>query len=81
MNMVGNIGAGLLPWVVPAVQQGVDADPTLLALAGGSGWNAVLALFASLYFAAGVCWLLLRVRGTVLDQSLIRRNGDGHDVR
>jgi sugar phosphate permease len=81
MNMVGNIGAGLFPWVVPAVQQGVDAEPSLRALAGGSGWNAVLALFASLYFAAGVCWLLLRVRGTVLDQSLIRRDGDGHDVR
>jgi sugar phosphate permease len=81
MNMIGNVGAGLLPWVVPAVKQGVDADPTLRSVFGGSGWNAVLALFASLYFAAGACWLLLRVRGTVLDQSLIRRGAGDSDVR
>lgn len=32
MNMFGNIGAGVLPWLVPRFRQGVESSPTLLNL-------------------------------------------------
>jgi sugar phosphate permease len=80
MNMAGNVGAGLLPWVVPSFRRAVEADPWLLELADGNGWNAVLLLFAAMYFASAACWLLLRVRGTVLDQSLIRPREDADEI-
>jgi hypothetical protein len=83
MNTAGNVGAGLLPWVVPAFRRALEANPTILELCGGNGWNGVLFLFSALYFLSAACWMLLRVRGTVLDASLIRvpGGGDGHDVR
>ncbi|MBI1312922.1 MFS transporter [bacterium] len=59
MNMIGNFGAGLLPWVVPAFRQWVDASPKLFGLSGGNSWNAVLVLFGVLYFLAAACWLLV----------------------
>jgi sugar phosphate permease len=48
MNMCGNVGASVLPLVVPR----------LVALTGG--WDLVLFMFAALYVAAGLCWMLVR---------------------
>lgn len=62
MNMIGNFGAGLLPWIVPAFRRCVQNSPQTLALVGGESWNAVLVLFAAMYLGAAVCWLLLPVR-------------------
>lgn len=58
MNMIGNFGAGLLPWVVPLFRQWVDASPPLLELSGDNSWNAVLVLFGILYVLASGCWML-----------------------
>jgi hypothetical protein len=66
MNMIGNFGAGLLPWVVPAFRRLIDDSPKLLELSGGNSWNAVLILFGVLYFLASACWML--VRSNCLDQ-------------
>jgi ACS family D-galactonate transporter-like MFS transporter len=60
MNMIGNFGAGLLPWVVPSFRRLVDESPGLLELSGGNSWNAVLVLFGVLYFLAAACWMLVR---------------------
>jgi MFS family permease len=57
MNMVGNLGAGLIP--------------SMLSLLGGDSWNAVLLLFVLLYLLAALCWLLLKPSGSVLEQSLL----------
>lgn len=62
MNMVGNFGAGLLPWVVPAFRRFVDQSPRLLDGAQGNSWNAVLVLFAVMYLLAAVCWIVMPVR-------------------
>ncbi len=62
MNMCGNFGAMLFPLVVP----------WLLARTGS--WDAVLVSFGCLYFAATLCWWLLKPDGTVFDQSLLRKN-------
>jgi ACS family glucarate transporter-like MFS transporter len=60
MNMAGNFGAFVFPIVVPwMVRRTGD-------------WDAVLYLFAAMYFAAALCWLLVRPDGTVLDQSLAK---------
>lgn len=51
MNMMGNFGAALFPVAVPL----------LLAIgvpSGESNWNLVLWVFAGMYFAAALCWLL-----------------------
>ncbi len=60
MNMSGNLGAALFPLAVP----------WLLRLTGS--WNAVLLGFAGLYVAAAVCWCMLKARGTVMDQALVK---------
>lgn len=59
MNMIGNFGAGLLPWVVPSFRRLIDNSPELLKLSGGNSWNAVLVLFGVLYFLAAACWMLV----------------------
>jgi sugar phosphate permease len=67
MNMIGNFGAGLLPWVVPRFRVMIDETPQLLDLCGGNSWNAVLILFAAMYLLASACWALLRVRENDLE--------------
>jgi sugar phosphate permease len=74
MNMVGNIGAALLPWAVPYVRMATEQTPELLILVGGNSWNAVLILFAALYVLAALCWLMLNMKGTVFEQSLILKS-------
>ncbi len=72
MNMLGNFGAGLTPWIVPRFKIWVESSPTLLAYCDGNSWNAVLLLFAAMYVGAAACWFLLSAQGTVFDQSLLR---------
>lgn len=67
MNMLGNFGAGLLPWIVPRYRQAV-----LRLLSDGSGaerasWDAVLLLFAAMYLAAALCWWRVRLEPSGLD--------------
>ncbi len=71
MNMVGNFGAALMPWLVPHFRAAVDRSPTILNLCGRNSWNAVLVLFAVTYVFSAICWMMLRTKGTVFDQSLI----------
>lgn len=59
MNMIGNFGAGLLPWIVPRFRDWIQQSPQLLELAGGNSWNAVLLLFGSMYLLAASCWIAL----------------------
>ncbi|MCZ6795134.1 MAG: MFS transporter [Planctomycetota bacterium] len=59
MNMSGNIGAMLFPYVVPRFK----------ALTGS--WESVLFLFGSMFLAAAFCWSRLRPEGTVFDQALL----------
>ncbi len=70
MNMMGNFGAGALAGLIPDFKNWIESSPSLLELCGGNSWNAVLPLFASIYFGAALCWLLLNMKGTVFDQSL-----------
>jgi MFS family permease len=58
MNMSGNVGAFLFPLLVP----------WLLRLSG-EDWNLVLIVFAGIYLAAAVFWLLLNPHGTIFDQT------------
>ena len=60
MNMIGNFGAGLFPWVVPKFQKWIEDSPRLLELANGNSWNPVLILAGVLYFLAAACWMLVR---------------------
>lgn len=60
MNMIGNFGAGLLPWLVPYFRALVDSSEPLLNLFGGNSWNAVLILFVAMYVLAAGFWMLLR---------------------
>lgn len=76
MNMIGNFGAGLMPWVVPRFKTWIEETPTLLAQCDGNSWNAVLVLFAVTYLGAAICWGLLNTNGTVFDQSLFGRQLD-----
>jgi sugar phosphate permease len=68
MNMFGNFGAGLMPWVVPHFRTAIER------LAGGTddavrtSWAAVLLLFASMYLAAALCWVWLRIEPNSLDK-------------
>lgn len=56
MNMCGNIGAGIFPYVV-----GLLADTT-------GNWNLTLLLFAGLYATSGLCWAFLNPQGTVFEE-------------
>jgi nitrate/nitrite transporter NarK len=56
MNMSGSIGAFVFPVIVPLVRE-----------ATGS-WDSVLVMFALIYLAAAVCWLLFNPSGTVFDR-------------
>lgn len=73
MNMVGNFGAGALPYVVPWFRKAVESQPMLLRWSGGQSWNSVLPLFAAMYGLAALCWVLLRVREGELDARLVDR--------
>jgi nitrate/nitrite transporter NarK len=64
MNMIGNFGAGLLAWYVPYFRTGLLPR---LGITGVSSWDAVLLLFAATYLAAALCWMRLRVAGSVFD--------------
>lgn len=79
MNMIGNFGAGLAPWLVPTFMRAVEGNPTLLTAAGGNKWNSILILFACMYLASGTCWLFLRLNGTVFDQAWLGRHTDSED--
>lgn len=67
MNMIGNFGAGLLPWVVPRFRTLVDESPLLLSLCRQNSWNAVLILFGSMFLLASTCWGLLQVKENELE--------------
>jgi MFS family permease len=58
MNMCGNIGAFLFPLAVPP-------------LVNLWNWQAVLVLFAGIYIAGGICWLMPNTEGSLFDE------GDG----
>lgn len=70
MNMCGNIGAGILPLLVPSLREWIRSTPRLMEVCGGDPWNAVIAMVASLYLIAGVCWLMMPMRGTVFEPDL-----------
>lgn len=59
MNMIGNLGAGTLPIVVPPFRRWIQSEPVLLAWSGGDSWNAVIVLIAMLHTVAALCWILL----------------------
>jgi sugar phosphate permease len=69
MNMLGNIGAGLLPIVVPPYRNWIKSTPALLEACSGDSWNAVVVLIALLHLVAALCWLLLPLRGNVFEYS------------
>ena len=73
MNMLGNFGAGLSPWIVPQFKSWVEDSPVMLDYCDGNAWNAVLLLFTAMYVGGAVCWFLISTKGTVFDQSLLRR--------
>ena len=56
MNMAGNIGAAVFPLLVPPL------------LAWSGSWDAVLFLFAGIYLAAGLFWMLFDSNGTIFDR-------------
>jgi ACS family glucarate transporter-like MFS transporter len=56
MNMAGNVGAALFPLLVPPLVEGTGS------------WDAVLFLFAGMYLAAGLCWMLFDSSGTIFDR-------------
>jgi MFS transporter, ACS family, D-galactonate transporter len=62
MNMAGNIGATLMPMLVPWVKDYLG------------GWDAILLLFGCSFLGASICWLLLKPEGTIFDQALLRRS-------
>lgn len=68
MNMIGNFGAGLLPWFVPFWRIWWESDVLRLAWVGGNSWHAVLWLFAGMYLAAALCWLALPLSGTIIQE-------------
>jgi nitrate/nitrite transporter NarK len=57
MNMSGNVGAGLFPFVVG----------WLVATTGN--WDLALLVFAGLFAAAALCWALLNPQGTLFGDS------------
>jgi hypothetical protein len=52
---------------VPHYRTGVDWLLPRLGITGVSSWDAVLLLFAAAYLAAAVCWMRLRIVGSVFD--------------
>jgi nitrate/nitrite transporter NarK len=62
MNLGGNVGAMLVPAVIP-----------FLVPEGTTDWSAALYLQAAIYLAGGVCWSLLDPNGTVFDRPGNRR--------
>lgn len=56
MNMSGNIGAGLFPFVVGWM------------VAATGNWNLALLLFAGLFAADAVLWALLNPKGTLFEE-------------
>ena len=80
MNMMGNFGAGLTPWLVPQFKRWVESSPTLLAYCDGNSWNAVLLLFVGMYIGSAVCWSMLSAKGTVFDHSLLRRKANDDPI-
>jgi nitrate/nitrite transporter NarK len=71
MNMSGNVGAMIFPYVVPWLRNATG------------GWESILFLFAGMFFAAAICWLLLNPRGAIVDQALVHssRQGSGDASR
>jgi MFS transporter, ACS family, D-galactonate transporter len=61
MNMAGNVGATLMPWLVPEVKDFFGS------------WDGILLLFGSCFLGAAICWLLLKPEGTIFDQALLGR--------
>ncbi len=57
MNMAGNIGAGVFPFVV-----GRLADTT-------GNWNLTLLLFGGLYASSGLCWAFLNPRRPLFEDA------------
>lgn len=56
MNMSGNIGAGVFPFVVGL-------------LASGTGnWNLTMLLFAGLFAGSTICWAILNPKGTLFEE-------------
>jgi hypothetical protein len=55
MNMFGNFGAGLMPFVVPHFRSAIERLGSGVAAMQCSRWAAVLLLFASLYLLAAIC--------------------------
>jgi sugar phosphate permease len=68
MNMIGNVGAGLLALIVPQFRTSVDWLLGRFGISGLNGWDFVLLLFAAMYLAAALCWMRLRIVGSVFDQ-------------
>lgn len=68
MNMVGNLGAGLLPLVVPHFRSAIEELATGTGDAYRTSWNAVLLLFATTYLIAALCWVWLRIEPDLLDR-------------
>lgn len=56
MNMCGNIGAGLFPWIVGRMVHATG------------NWELALLLFAGLFAVDAVCWALLNPKGTLFDE-------------
>lgn len=75
MNMIGNLGAGMLPLMVPLLRRVISGNSTLLDLFGGDSWNAVILFIALLHLVAALCWYRLRMTGTVFEQSWLYKNG------
>ena len=64
MNMSGNIGAGIFPFIVGG----------LVTLTGN--WNLALLVFAGMFAASGVCWSFLKPTGTLFDDEVALKNDD-----
>jgi len=68
MNMFGNFGAGLMPFVVPHFRSAIEQFAGTGSDAVQFSWAAVLLLFASLYLLAAVCWIWLKIEPNLLDR-------------
>ena len=55
MNMIGNFGAGMLPWLIPRFRKWIASNPGLLDFCGGDSWNVIVMLIALLHLAAAIC--------------------------
>ena len=67
MNMMGNFGAALFPTIVPWLLNEGQTP-------GSGNWDLVLFVFAGLYFAAAVFWLLADTESSVDFQSASRES-------